>query len=168
MSDTRLSSLWRRFLDRPNTARVKTIGMSLLVAVGCGGDGGGGGPSTTLADGAIGVATLIERSPDGEVAVQGNLYADVDAGALVLCEDVASDADVPDVPPTVCAGERVEVRGVGIDLAALDLGWQSADGTDEYSRVVVAEGTYDGSALIVRSVEMQGTTVVVERSTTTG
>ena len=36
MSDTRLSSLWRRFLDRPNTDRVKTIGMSLLVAVGCG------------------------------------------------------------------------------------------------------------------------------------
>ena len=36
MSDTRFSSLWRRFLDRPNTDRVKTIGMSLLVAVGCG------------------------------------------------------------------------------------------------------------------------------------
>ncbi|TQN56206.1 NADH:ubiquinone reductase (Na(+)-transporting) subunit C, partial [Agrobacterium tumefaciens] len=40
MADTRPPSprpgMWRRFLNRPNTDGVKTIGMSLLVAIGCG------------------------------------------------------------------------------------------------------------------------------------
>lgn len=40
MADTRPPSqrtrFWQHFLDRPNTDRVKTIGMSLLVAIGCG------------------------------------------------------------------------------------------------------------------------------------
>ncbi|MEO9340401.1 NADH:ubiquinone reductase (Na(+)-transporting) subunit C [Mesorhizobium sp. SB112] len=36
MADTRPPGPWRRFLNRPNTDRVKTIGVSLLIAVGCG------------------------------------------------------------------------------------------------------------------------------------
>ncbi|OJU69485.1 MAG: NADH:ubiquinone reductase (Na(+)-transporting) subunit C [Rhizobiales bacterium 63-7] len=40
MADARPPSprpgMWRRFLNRPNTDGVKTIGMSLLVAIGCG------------------------------------------------------------------------------------------------------------------------------------
>ncbi|MAT03641.1 MAG: hypothetical protein CL424_01155 [Acidimicrobiaceae bacterium] len=122
-----------------------------------------GGPAADAPDA---VTELVLAGPDDDVTVTGNLFVEParpdSSTSMVLC-DWVGEADVPDVPPMECKGERLPVRS-DLDLYLLDLGWQSADGRAEYSRRVELTADYDGDDLLVTAARQGGELVRATRS----
>lgn len=122
--------------------------------LGCGGDDDSGNTD----DGPRGVTDLVLAGSEDDVTVIGNLFAEParpgSPSSMLLC-DWVGEADVPDVPPLECKGERLEVRS-DLDLYLLDLGWQSADGRAQYSERVELTADFDGDDLVATAVARDG------------
>jgi len=113
MAEPRSSGPWRRFLARPNTDRVKTVGVALLVAVACG---------LSVSTAAVLLRPLIEANVAAErQALMSAMLAGL-PGIGPILEEAGADA-VEQVVVDLDAGA---IAG-GIDPAGFDQAAIAAD-----------------------------------------
>lgn len=106
MADTGPLALWRRFLARDNTDRIKTLGIAFLVALGCG---------LAVSTAAVTLRPLIAANIDAErQATMAAMLADLPGIGEILA-DVGAEA-VETVLVELATGEVA----TGFDAAAYD------------------------------------------------